>query len=429
LFIKNEGLADWAWRQRDQYRLYRAGRPSTLTTTRIAKLTELGFEFIVHDHHGNPVYHDPDAKLYAVTNTEKVRPRRGRTPVAKQRNSKATPKSRFKEGKWLESLAKVVAYKEEHGSCNVPRKWKKDPTLGEWVHFQRRQFRLKQLGRRNHMTDDRIRKLEAIGFEWSRGTPNPPNYMRIYTENKDVYHDPEIKDQQAVAMPTAEHMMELSPMEIMDCREQAQQIADVVEQHVTSEHHAVSGQEHVTSEHHVASGQHHVSAEHQHVSAEHQHVSAEHQHVSAEHQHLVAGQHHVAAGQHHVATEHQHIATEHQHIVAGQHHLVTGQHHHVAGQQHDVVGQQHVTVQTAVSEQHMATDQHHMVSEQHMKAEQHHMVAEQHMEAEQHNMVAEHGVQMHHHVQAPKMENIQEQDIEPLPVGNGDNQDDLVLSV
>mmetsp|Transcript_16114 Transcript_16114/g.23583 ORF Transcript_16114/g.23583 Transcript_16114/m.23583 type:complete len:116 (-) Transcript_16114:48-395(-) len=75
----------------------------------------------------------------------------------------------FEPESWLESFAKVVKYKEEHGNCIVPRRWRRDPALGEWVRFQRRQFRKRQLNRRNHnMTDDRIRKLEAIGFEWSR---------------------------------------------------------------------------------------------------------------------------------------------------------------------------------------------------------------------------------------------------------------------
>ncbi len=130
------------------------GQPSTLTTTRIAKLTELGFEFVLQDHHGQAVYHNSASKQH-TGNTEKVKVRKPRPTIVAKQNApnKPTPKSRFKEGKWLESLAKVVAYKEEFGSCNVPRKWKRDPTLGEWVHFQRRQFRLKQLGRRNHMTE------------------------------------------------------------------------------------------------------------------------------------------------------------------------------------------------------------------------------------------------------------------------------------
>jgi hypothetical protein len=53
--------------------------------------------------------------------------------------------------------------------------------------------------------------------------------MRLYSECK---KDP---TEIAVAMPTAKHMMELTPMEVMDCSKQAQQIADIVELHVIAE--------------------------------------------------------------------------------------------------------------------------------------------------------------------------------------------------
>ena len=279
-------MADWVWRQRDQYRLYRLGQPSTLTTTRIAKLTELGFEFIVHDHNGNPVYHDNSKQNAAVT-PEKTRQRRGRNSITKQNTIKPTPKSRFKEGKWLESLAKVVAYKEEHGNCNVPRKWKKDPTLGEWVHFQRRQFRLKQLNRRNHMTDERIRKLEAIGFEWSRGTPNPSSYgMRAYSDQKEQYEEQKIEENStAVVMPTTEHMMELTPMAMMNCKEQAQQIGEVVEQHVTTEHHGTAEHHDITE--HYAPAQHYETVQH-HATTE-QHVQLDHNMEAARMDHIETG--------------------------------------------------------------------------------------------------------------------------------------------
>ena len=46
--------------------------------------------------------------------------------------------------------------------------------------------------------------------------------MRLYAERKE---DP---TETAVTIPTTEHMMELTPIEMMDCSEQAQQIADVV---------------------------------------------------------------------------------------------------------------------------------------------------------------------------------------------------------
>ena len=153
----NPHLADWVWRQRVHYRRYKQGLPSVLTADRICQLHDLGFEFILYDQQGQPI----DSENFGNNEIEKLQPKKDT-----KKSVKSAPKSRFKEGKWLESLAKVVKYKEEYGNCNVPRKWKIDPTLGEWVHFQRRQFRLRQLGRRNHMTDERIRKLEAVGFEW-----------------------------------------------------------------------------------------------------------------------------------------------------------------------------------------------------------------------------------------------------------------------
>jgi hypothetical protein len=180
----NPGLADWVWRQRVHYRRYRQGLSSGLTSHRICQLSDLGFDFLILDHHGLPL-DEVDTKVYAPTHRERVQ----NTKKVPKKGVKTTPKSRFKEGKWLESLAKVVKYKEENGNCNVPRKWKRDPTLGEWVHFQRRQFRLRQLNRRNHMTDERIHKLESIGFEWSRGNSNQSSYMRSMYDQSSGLHD------------------------------------------------------------------------------------------------------------------------------------------------------------------------------------------------------------------------------------------------
>ena len=249
------GLSSWVWRQRDQYRLYRLGLPSILTATRIAKLTELGFEFVIHDPQGNPVFHDESRMHSNLVNDEKSRPAKGKSAVVKQKAAKTTPKNRFKEGKWLQSLAKVVAFKEENGHCNVPRKWKNEPTLGEWVHFQRRQYRLKQLNRRNHMTEPRIRKLEAIGFEWSRGNTHSSYPNPNYSAHKDVnvYHmDPPEEHHTAPAdidMPNAEEMM-VEYMQ-MEGREQVHQIADVVEQHVAVDEHQMQMDHQVAAHLHI----------------------------------------------------------------------------------------------------------------------------------------------------------------------------------
>ena len=43
----------------------------------------------------------------------------------------------------------------------------KSGTLGRWVNKQRTQYRLFKEGIASSMTDERVRKLELIGFQWS----------------------------------------------------------------------------------------------------------------------------------------------------------------------------------------------------------------------------------------------------------------------
>ena len=62
---------------------------------------------------------------------------------------------------WLEMFRRLVAYKEQHGDCDVPLKYPPDKSLGLWVKRQREQLK-------NAPTDDERRtKLESIQFSWS----------------------------------------------------------------------------------------------------------------------------------------------------------------------------------------------------------------------------------------------------------------------
>ena len=66
------------------------------------------------------------------------------------------------EAYWEEMFGLLVAYKDEHGDCNVPaREEYREKNLGAWVHSQRT---AKRIGR---LSADRIKRLEAIGFKWS----------------------------------------------------------------------------------------------------------------------------------------------------------------------------------------------------------------------------------------------------------------------
>lgn len=63
------------------------------------------------------------------------------------------------EARWDEQFSKILAFKIKNGHCNVPRRELPDP--GIWVSAQRTAFRIGRL------SEDRIKKLESIGFEWS----------------------------------------------------------------------------------------------------------------------------------------------------------------------------------------------------------------------------------------------------------------------
>jgi len=70
---------------------------------------------------------------------------------------------------WEARYAELLRYKQAHGNCDVPNRWKEDPKLGKWVSIQRQ---LKQQGK---LSQERMRKLEEMGFNWgaNRGANKP----------------------------------------------------------------------------------------------------------------------------------------------------------------------------------------------------------------------------------------------------------------
>jgi len=70
---------------------------------------------------------------------------------------------------WETRYGELVEYKEKHGHTRVPRNWKENPSLGEWVHIQRRQNKLKA----EILSEERKEKLNALGFVWKAGADKP----------------------------------------------------------------------------------------------------------------------------------------------------------------------------------------------------------------------------------------------------------------
>ena len=62
----------------------------------------------------------------------------------------------------------LVAFKEEFGQCNVPYKYAGNPGLGTWCSHMRTAYKQIQKGTKtsSNLSQDRIERLEEIGFKW-----------------------------------------------------------------------------------------------------------------------------------------------------------------------------------------------------------------------------------------------------------------------
>ena len=65
---------------------------------------------------------------------------------------------------WEASFGELKQYKVEHGDCDVPSGWPKNPSLGRWVSAQRKAYKTGKL------EEERIKRLEELGFAWNPNT-------------------------------------------------------------------------------------------------------------------------------------------------------------------------------------------------------------------------------------------------------------------
>jgi len=84
------------------------------------------------------------------------------------------------EQQWQMKCEALIAYKKDHGDCNVPYRWPEDLRLSQWIESIRN--RRKQ----NKLAQERIEQLDSIGFVWDcHGTHWESMYAALAEYRKD----------------------------------------------------------------------------------------------------------------------------------------------------------------------------------------------------------------------------------------------------
>lgn len=71
------------------------------------------------------------------------------------------------QGTWMVRYHEMYEFQQKHGHCLVPKRYKANPVLGNWVSKQRQQYRRYCQGiKPNSMTDKKVAFLNRLGFCW-----------------------------------------------------------------------------------------------------------------------------------------------------------------------------------------------------------------------------------------------------------------------
>lgn len=93
----------------------------------------------------------------------------------------------YQQQRWNQKYDCLVKFYAEHGHCDVPYNFKRDPSLLHWIKRQRHQHKRDKLGKRSNLTDDRVRLLNILGFNWdsqqSSWSKNFENLKEFYLNN------------------------------------------------------------------------------------------------------------------------------------------------------------------------------------------------------------------------------------------------------
>ena len=192
-------LGRWVIHLRVEYRKLKMRQPNSLTKERLKALEALGFEWSgfrarrrdrsdavwerkfrelqkFQAEHGNCLVSADlhGGELYSWVAVQKAKIRRRKRGAAdptmtNERMERLESLGLDWQGGydiWKRRCEELVEFKRLHSHCRVPAK---EGDLGRWVSDQRTKYRLREGGKKSMLSEVRVRKLEALGFEWRIG--------------------------------------------------------------------------------------------------------------------------------------------------------------------------------------------------------------------------------------------------------------------
>jgi len=83
-------------------------------------------------------------------------------------NFEATNDEGLRHSQWRDHFRQLCEFKVQFGHCLVPHRYAANLKLGRWVSRQRTGNRKKREEMSTSMTDEHIRALDGIGFDWGK---------------------------------------------------------------------------------------------------------------------------------------------------------------------------------------------------------------------------------------------------------------------
>jgi hypothetical protein len=136
------------------------------------------------------------------------------------------------DAKWNKHFNELKQFWHDHGHCNVSDGDPKNKALGRWVAKQRRYYKNTFMGNKKTkdgcITQQRIKKLESIGFQWKLHTQQASCPDTLYDNGNDEVENEEDQDNRKPPATEPRNQTTLSRDVRPNTQREAQSTADVV---------------------------------------------------------------------------------------------------------------------------------------------------------------------------------------------------------